>query len=366
MKILLVITSLGVGGAERLVTNYADVFVKSGHDVVLAYLYGKAELLPTDRRVQVVNIGLSKNPVSLFNVLRNLRQLIWDFSPDVVNSHLVHANILMRLLRIFTTIPRLISSAHNTNEEGRFRMLAYRLTDSLADISTNVSVGAVDAFIREKAVKPERMIALHNSIDIEQFVYRNDLRCKIRGELDIPENTQLLLAVGRLGASKDYPNLLKSFSIICETKKSIKLLIVGDGPLREKLLLLAKSLNVDSKVMFLGVRHDVPALMSACDFFVLSSAWEGFGLVVAEAMSCNRIVVATDSGGVKEVLGSYGFLVPPSDSTALAKGISNALALDMQERKKLGILARKRIEELYSMEKTAAKWLSLYDHNSVV
>jgi len=366
MKILLVITGLGVGGAERLVTGYADEFVRSGHEVVLSYLFGRAELLPNDKRVRVVNMGLTKNPLSLFIVCRNIRILIREFNPDVINSHLVHANILMRLLRIVTHMPRLISSAHNTNEEGRFRMSAYRITDCLADISTNVSNEAVEAFVLQKAVKPNRMIALHNSIDIKRFVFSDDLRCENRLSLGLGENVQVLLAVGRLWEAKDYPNLLRAFSVVCQAGASVRLLIVGDGPLRLELTQLAKTLGIDAYVEFLGTRHDVPALMSVCDIFVLSSAWEGFGLVVAEAMACNRVVVTTDIGGLKEVVGNEGFLVSAGDSLALAKGLNQALALNKVERKKIGTSARKRVEELYSMEKTAAKWLSLYDDKSLV
>src|SRR5690625_8036008 len=101
-------------------------------------------------------------------------------------------------------------------------------------------------------------------------------------------------------------------------------------------------LQIEEHVSFLGVYNEMPALMSATDIFVLSSLWEGFGLVVAEAMACERVVVATDSGGVKEVLGDCGFLVSQSETDLLATGIEQALNLDEAEKSELGKRARDR------------------------
>ena len=113
---------------------------------------------------------------------------------------------------------------------------------------------------------------------------------------------------------------------------------------------LALSLDILDVVDFLGVRMDIPALMSAADVFVLSSAWEGFGLVVAEAMACERLVVATDCGGVREVVGPYGHLVPPSDSKALCGALEAALNVSEAEYKTIGDCARKRIFDNFSLE----------------
>lgn len=359
MKILLSITSLGVGGAERLVTALADRYVGDGLQVMLVRFHGEAELRPNDPRVGLENLDMRRSPLGVLVAMWRFRRLIRAFRPDVVNSHLVHANILTRLLRLVTPMPRLVSSAHNTNEEGRGRMLAYRLTDRLADISTNVSGEAVAAFEQQGGVKPGRMLAIHNGIDTDSFVFDPAARAHVRSELGLEESTPLLLAVGRLWAQKDYPNLLRAFAGL-RAGAAPQLAIVGDGPLRKELDALAESLGVRERVRFLGVRHDVPALMSACDLFVLSSAWEGFGLVVAEAMACGRMVVATDCGGVREVVGDAGFLVPPRDAQAVTEAMGRALRLPDEQRKRLGIAARKRVVARYSLEAMAQKYLAVY------
>ena len=356
MKILFVITSLDVGGAEKVVTSLADQLVEKGHEVVITYMTGKALVTPKSNSIELIHLG-ANSAKDLYRAYFKLRQVIKSFKPDVVHSHLVHANILCRTLRLTTPMPRLISSAHNTDEEGWTRFLAYRLTDRLADISTNVSDEAVEAFIEQKAVRPDRMLALYNGISTTEFVFSEQARKDIRKELGVVEGQQLIIAVGRLNEQKDYPNLL---SALTSTHKNVKVAIAGQGSLLEELENKARVLGISDRVCFLGIRTDIPRLMSAADIFVLPSAWEGFGLVVAEAMACERVVVATDSGGVKEVVGDAGFLVPPKDSVALSKALQQALVLSATERLQLGKKARHRVLHNYSLDIATNKWLRLY------
>lgn len=359
MKILLVVTGLGVGGAERVVTSLADSFAGRGHEVVIAYLTGRALLRPRCRQIRVVDLQVD-SAYTLARAYLRLRHLIKAFEPDIVHSHMVHANLLARLLRLSVGIPRVISSAHSTHEGGHLRMALYRLTDRLADISTNVSDAAVEAFVARRAVPPGRMITVHNGISTDEFRYSEFYRQELREELGLAPDCPLILAVGRLYEAKDYPTLLAALGRLGPDAPDFRVLIVGDGPLRARLVAQAEALGLAGRLRFLGVRSDVARLMTAADIFVLSSAWEGFGLVVAEAMACQRVVVATDSGGVKEVLGDAGGLVPARDPEALARGLRWALSLSERERAMLGERARRRVQERFSLDAAAARWLALY------
>jgi glycosyltransferase involved in cell wall biosynthesis len=307
MKILLVITDLGMGGAQHVVVNLADALVSRGHTVKIAYLTGEALVLPSNSEIEVASIGM-KGAKDFFKAYIKLRVLINSFKPDVVHSHMIHANLLSRLVRLTVKVPKLVCTAHSNNEGSKLRMFAYRLTDKLANISTNVSEEAVEAFIKAGAVKPGRMISVVNGIDTDRFVFDAKVRDEKRIELE-SANQQMILAVGRLDIPKDYPNLLNAIALLKEQRQYFKVFIAGDGPLKQELLTLTKNLKIESFVEFLGIRRDIPALMTASDIFVLPSAWEGFGLVVAEAMACERVAVATDCGGVVEVIGANGFLV---------------------------------------------------------
>lgn len=360
MKILLIITGLGMGGAERQVCDLADQFTAKGHKVLLISMTGETVNRPLSSKIDVVELNMAKTPFGFIKAYWQARQLIKQFKPDVVHSHMVHANLFSRLLRLSVRIPKLICTAHNTSEGGRGRMLAYRITDKLCDISTNVSQEAVDAFFAQGAVTKGRMLAMHNGIDTERFTFDINHRIRLRTELNISEEIPLLLAVGRLNVAKDYPNLLLAFHHIIKAGSLAHLVIIGVGDEETKLIKMVAELGLCKRVYFLGLRHDVHEWMSAADLFVLSSAWEGFGLVVAEAMACERLVVATDCGGVREVVANCGVLVPPKNSTELARALTDCLSLSAEQVKEQGRAARQRIVEHYSLKSQAANWLRLY------
>lgn len=360
MRILIVITGLGTGGAERLVSAMSDRFVRNGHEVMLVSLLDGLELVPADGRVVVKSLSMRRTLFDVWPVLRRLRRVIREFRPDVVNSHLFHANILIRLLRLGTPMPRLVTSAHNTKEGARWRMWAYRLTGGLADISTNVSEESVTAFVGHGAVRPGRMIAIPNGIDTDRFYFEGEWRRRLRRELNVDESTPMLLAVGRLSEQKDYPNLLHSFADLLKAHAEARLFVVGEGPLRGDLVALAQLLGIENKVAFLGLRQDVRELMSACDVYVMSSAWEGLPMVLLEAMACERVVTATDCGGNRSLVGESGLIVPPHDSAALTAALVRALDLPYEERQRLGATARERVQDCFSLAAMADRYLAVY------
>lgn len=141
------------------------------------------------------------------------------------------------------------------------------------------------------------MLAIPNGVDTERFKPDPVARAALRSSEGLDEQDELILAVGRLVEAKDYQNLLHAFSILSESRPKAKLWIVGDGPQNQFLADLSGSLGLDHAVKFLGVRSDVDKIYNAADLYVLSSAWEGFGLVVAESMATEKLVVATDCGG---------------------------------------------------------------------
>lgn len=348
-----------MGGAEKVVTALADALVSKGHEVLIVYLTGEAVVLPANASIKLTNLGMVSK-MDAVSAFFKLKRLIQEFQPDVVHSHMFHANILARIVRLVTPISRLISTVHSSNEGGKLRMLAYRLTDALADISTIVSEEAVESFIKANASRLGRIIAVHNGISTAEFSFNTDIRTRLRRDLLVDDNCQLILAVGRLQEAKDYPNLLNAIARISDNCIHFKLCIVGEGPLRGGLEALAIELGLADRVQFLGTRHDVADIMCAADVFVLSSAWEGFGLVVAEAMACERIVVATDCGGVREVVGKAGYLVKPKDAKALAQMLATALQLPALQRASLGRDARMRVIDKFSLDAAVESWMRIY------
>ncbi|WP_235906627.1 glycosyltransferase [Yersinia rochesterensis] len=325
-------------------------------------LTGDTLVKPTDG-VQLNELKLEKTPFSLFKGLFKVRKIIKKFKPDIVHSHMFHANLFARLLRTFTKIPVLICTAHNTNEGSSLRMLAYKYTDKLASLSTNVSQDAVDSFIQKGASTAARMIVVSNGIDTSQFDFSMDDRKKKRSELGIFDDTPMLLSVGRLTEAKDYPNLLTAYSLLIKNNKFQsfpRLFIVGTGHLEGQLKSMSKEFGIENYVTFLGQRNDIRQLMCAADIFILSSEWEGFPLVITEAMACKKLIVATDAGGITEALGDCGSVVPVKDPARLSQEINKMINLSDEQKEILGNKVRERIKQTNSIEKIIERWMSIY------
>ena len=364
MNILYFITGLGGGGAEKVVIDLADRMSNLGHKVKIAYLKKPIIVSPNNQNIELIYIGLEAI-YDIFSAYKNYKKLIEDFQPDVVHAHMVHANIFARIARKFTPIPKLICTAHSNNEGGRLRMLAYKLTHHQADLTTNVSIAASESFELLGAVPKGGIRTIYNGIDLDKFKFNPQAYELIRSNLNICSDAKLFLAVGRFHKAKDYLNLIKAFYLLIEKQGTFihrpVLIIAGDGEERAEIEAAIAGYELSEDVKLLGRRDDVADLMSAADFFVLSSAYEGFGLVVAEAMACETFVVATDCGGSAEILGETGILVPIQNSEALAKGLEQAISLTGDQIRKNGKLARERVEKLFSLEASVNKWLALYE-----
>lgn len=363
MKILYLITGLGGGGAEKVVVDLADQMSKRGHQIKIAYLKGSIVVRPENHSIELVYLGLETSKDAM-NAYQNYKKLINIFNPNVVHAHMVHANIFARISRKFCYVPKLICTAHSNNEGGKARMLAYKLTHNLSDLTTNVSKSATKSFEELGAVPKDGIQTVYNGINLSKFKKDEVLGAELRSLLNVADDEFLLLAVGRLHEAKDYPNLLHALHLVLKQNlitKKINLVIVGEGELRTDLEELIEKLGLKNNVRLIGRRDDIPQLMSAADIFILSSSFEGFGLVVAEAMACETYVVATDCGGVKEVMGGYGNLIPSKDSNALAQAIYVVLNQNRLEIEKNNVAALSYVKETFSLDNIVEQWIKLYE-----
>lgn len=352
-KILYLITGLGLGGAEKVVCDLADQMSNLGHQVKIAYLTGEILVRPKNVNVDIIPLDLN-NLYELYSASNKYKKLIQDFQPDVVHAHMVHANIFTRINRIGCAIPKLICTAHNSNEGGRLRMIAYRLTNFLSDFNSNVSQEATESLISKGAFNKNNLTTVYNGIDLSKF--KSFKTAKKNDEI-------MVLSVGRFNEQKDYPNLFKAIKILKDNSliEKVKFYIAGDGDLRPQLEKTIEDFRINNNIILLGKRSDIPELLNQADYFVLSSRHEGLPTVVIEAMACETFVVATDCGGSAEILGETGILVPIQNSEALAKGLEQAMSLTEDQIRNNGKLARERVKKLFSLEASVNKWLALYE-----
>lgn len=355
MKILYVITGLTLGGAEKVVCTLADEMVKRGHEVKIAFLKGRVEVFPQNKEIELINLELNST-LSFLRASCKYKKLVKDFMPDVIHTHMIHANIFARLNHLFYKRIKLICSAHNSNEGGNFRMLAYKLTNFLSNINTNVSQEATQSLIKKGAFTQKNIITVYNGIDLKRFNSSEDKK-RINDKL-------MCLSIGRLNVQKDYFNLIEAISLLDNSiLNKVQFLIAGEGELKSEIENRIHILNLGDNVKLLGRRSDVPQLLNKADFFILSSKHEGLPTVLIEAMACKCFVIATDCGGSAEIMQHTGILVPKQDHHALADALNRAFNLDQQCIIQNNIAARKIVESKFSMENSVNQWLGLYENH---
>ena len=348
MVIVYVLTSLGVGGAERQVLALAERMADRGHAAKLLVLRPQLnEQWPAS--LPVIHLDMRRTPLSVLKGIWRARRFLRGCRPDIVHSHSFHANMVARLLKIFAHAPVVLSTVHNVYEGGLHRMIAYRLTDFLCARTTAVSTAAAQRFVRLGAVPKQKCAVVTNGIDVLEFSSIPDQRKSMRAAMKAGESF-IWLTAGRLVPAKDIPNLLRAFAQVQTAFPATQLWIAGAGEAR----------TAQQNVRWLGLRRDLPALLDGADGFVLASAWEGMPLVVGEAMAMEKPVVATDVGGVRELVGDAGMLVPAKNSDALAIAMLAVMRSSTEVRQKLGYAARGRIENFFSMDVRADQWESLY------
>ena len=363
MRILFLSTSMGMGGADSQLLAAAQELRSRGHDVMIVSLtaLGPMGLEARALGIPTESLEMRRGFPDPRGLLR-LARLVRSWRPDVVHSHMVHANLLARALRLVAPVPALVSTIHNLYEGGALRMAAYRWTNALVDHMTIVSEAAAERFVNERIVGKEILRVVPNGVDLDRMgTPPAGARAALRAELGL-DRAFVWLAVGRFEIAKDYPNMLRAFARVRPQAPQAVLLLVGRGSLQAETEALVDELHLREVVRFLGVRNDVPAVMSAADGYVMSSAWEGMPMVLLEAAAAGLPIVATSVGGNHEVVvdGESGYLVPPRDDAALAAAMLRLSALPDTERRRMGGRGREHIRTHYGVQRLADRWEELY------
>ncbi|MGE3818642.1 MAG: glycosyltransferase [Isosphaeraceae bacterium] len=366
-RLLLLSTAMGMGGgAEEQVIRLAYGFKGRGWATRIVSLLPPTQMPPDfeSHGVPLSHLGMRKaipDPRGIWRLAREVR----DFRPDVVHTHMVHANLLARAVRLVQPFPLLVCTHHNQTMAGVTRdwsglfEFAHRITDRVTDYSTAISQSATDYYVRKRAVPASKMTFLPNGVEIARYQPDPEARARLRRELGLGDRF-VWLAVGRLEAQKAYPTLLRALAALEDRPRS--LLICGVGSLREDLEALTTSLGLGSQVRFLGLRDDVPAVLSAADGFALSSDLEGLPLVLLQASAAALPIVATRVGGNAEVVqhGESGFIVPPGNPAAFAEAMARLESLPADQRRAMGRSGQARVIDVYEEGRVVDRWERLF------
>src|SRR5262245_43972551 len=345
VHIALCIPDLEGGGAQRSMVDLAGGFAARGHRVDLLAIRPRGELrdaLAPGVRLVPLGGALTRLPMVSGSKRRRalaavpaLARYLRAERPDalVATSHStnVAASVAGRLVRRPTRVvlrfdsqlsrsPRLAGTRMQRRRERRARRYF-----PWADAWVAISEGVADDAARVAGIPRARIAAIHNPVVTEELLRR--ARAPVDDAWLTPGRPPVVLGVGRLVAQKDFATLVRAFAQV-RARREARLLVLGEGPERAGLERLASELGVGADVRFAGRVPDAPAYMARAAVFALSSAWEGFGRVVVEALAVGCPVASTDCpSGPREILagGAYGPLVPVGDAEALAGAIASLL-----------------------------------------
>jgi glycosyltransferase involved in cell wall biosynthesis len=370
IKVLFLIDSLGPGGAERLMIDLLPALRDLGVDSeVIAIQERHGNPVADDLRavgVDVSTIGIER--LRERGALARVTAAIERANPDILHTQLEFADILGSVAASRLGIPS-ISTIHTldrpprwTKEAARSRLTAWTLRRRTSRVIA-VSESARNHVLRKAGLPKRHTAAIHNGIDLAPFVAVGaEDRLRTRSELGIGSDDPVIITVAVLRQPKGIADMLAAMPTLLESHPRLTYLVVGGGTDRSRLDGLVSELGVTQSVHFAGRRSDIPNMLAASDLFVLPSLTEALPTVLIEAMAVGVPVVATQVGGVPEIVdnGTTGLLVPPSSSPpALAEAVGRLLDSPRQ-RRAMGLAGRRKALDRFSIERQASRLTAEY------
>jgi glycosyltransferase involved in cell wall biosynthesis len=367
MRVLYVIDTLNVGGTETQMAKAALCLHRAGHRVTVACLRQEGPLLELleGGGIPVVEFRKRKTLISLngfYQLLRLAFFLLWhDF--QVLHAHDLWANLLAVPAARLAGTPVVISSRRYladldwyTPRRSKIMRLIYRLSTHVLANSKEIR----RLLLERDGLPREKIHVIHNAVDCDQFVHAQQNKNKLFPGLN--ETAKLIAVVANMHSSaKGHERLIAAARIVCRQAPQAAFLLIGDGQERPRLEQEAEAAGLKKNLLFLGQRQDIPELLACCDLSVVPSESEGLPNALLEAMAAGLPVVATQVGGIPEVVetGVTGLLVPSGDPDALA----NAILLVLQDSTLATRLARAgqaRMRTHFSFERLTAELEDLY------
>tara|TARA_B100000214_G_scaffold150823_1_gene107889 strand:- start:2047 stop:3219 length:1173 start_codon:yes stop_codon:yes gene_type:complete len=373
MKILFAVRSLNIGGTERQIISMSNMLINYGHEVDIARIYPNGDL---EKYTKANLHTLSKN---IFFRAIDFHRLYRHKNYDVAYSFLPNMNIFSLLIsKLFkkSKRPKIVwgirSSYLNPKDYSIKVNLVYKLEKMLSglpDLIITNSDAALNEY-KKYGFPRKKIFSIPNIIDHDHFKNLSSKKTVYK-EFGISNNMKLIGIFARIHPMKDHINILQAIKIINETSKKyqnkIYLICVGGIAQKEEKNNYYKNLLKlsNQNIKWLGSREDIPKLMSACDLTVLcSDSGEGFPNSVAESMSCETPIIATNIGDSKKIINNYGKIVPVQDSLSLANSIIEILEMDKIMLKNISIEARKSIINRFSEKIIYKKFMNIITKNT--
>ncbi|MFZ4860146.1 MAG: glycosyltransferase [Desulfuromonadaceae bacterium] len=354
-SILHLVISLDTGGLERFVLDLIAVNNNMFNQIVVC-LERTGELAHNS---SVKVISLNMQPGLHLGITKEIIKIIRNYNIDILHTHNEKAQFYGGIAGFLASVP-VVHTKHGRNSHDIRTLLRNNLTARFCRKVVAVSRDAALECIQVEKIPSSKVQTILNGVDTVHFSPGKSQK-EFKTRLGLSEKCLVIGIVARLAPVKDHTTLFNACKILKVSVPDFKLLVVGDGQLRDQLESLAQKLNLNDQIIFTGMREDIPSLMRAMDIFVLSSISEGISLTLLEAMACCLPIVATAVGGNPEVIvaGKTGYLVDVRSPELLAEKLE-VLILNKQLRNIMGEAGRSRVVESFSLKACAAEYQRLY------
>ncbi len=334
-RLCFLIRQLNVAGAENQMVMTVKGLGKSRWDITVLTFYSGGLLYDEVASVPGVKL-VSLRKGGRWDVLPFMCRLLRELKtarPDILYAFLGISNILAALAKPFMRRTHIVWSVRASDMDlhrySKLHVLAYRiecLLSRFADLVIANSNAGRDYSV-SKGFPAARTVVIPNGTDTDRFAPDAEARQKVRAEWGVGDGKVLVGLIGRVDPMKDHPTFLKAAAILVKKYENVRFVCVGrvKGDYAEEVLSLGQSLGLSDKLIWAGVRMDMPAVYNALDLMVSSSLTEGFPNVVSEAMACGVPCVVTNVGDSRIIVGDQGVVVPKSDPEALAEAVSGMI-----------------------------------------
>lgn len=362
------ITGLNTGGAETALCRLLEALRPPAFEhVVVALGHPGALSMRVAAVAELHHLGMNParpRPRDLWHQ----RSIVRATAPDMVHGWMYHANIAATFATMGSAIPMLWGIRQSLYDLSKEKRLTRLVIKGGALLSRRPRLILYNSVVSARqhgkyGYDTTRARVIPNGFDSDVFMPDDPTRCRIRAELALPAETLLIGLVARVHPMKDHANFLRAAALFTAECPQARYLLIGDGAdVRNSALSgLIGELGLQGRVLLCGRRTDVAAINAALDIACSSSSWgEAFPNAIGEAMACGVPCVATNVGDVPQIIGDTGVVVPARDASALAAGWSKLAALPASSRRALGLRARQRIVEHYSLREVSRRYADLY------
>ena len=331
IRLLLAIQSLELGGSERQCVEMARLLAGDGFAVTVACLRKKGPLLARLREsgIPVVEFSVQslQRPHAFYQMAR-FAAFLRRNSFQVVHANDLYANLFAVPVARLMKVPVVISSQRDLSHSEWYTPARRKVLRRVQGLSTWILVNseAIRSYlVNDDGLDAAKIRVMYNTIETSRFWRREGRSAAIEG---VASGDRLIAMIANMHTDvKGHPDLIAAAAAICKAHANAKILLVGDGKVRREFEQQVRALGLDKSVLFLGHRTDVANVLSSCEIGVLSSRAEGLPNVVLEYMATGLATVATEVGGVPEIVQHEvnGLLVPVRDSAALASAVNRLL-----------------------------------------